>query len=110
MTAFARAFDDAAHRGYLADVIQDVHHLVYVAELFVDLDRWYGSDVHYEITFHTNEFRFAVGDAIHGFTTESLPPVTESPSYAVDDRTTPDLTSAERRDYAIRRLMGILAD
>ncbi|MBT1657383.1 KAP family NTPase [Curtobacterium flaccumfaciens pv. betae] len=110
MTAFAHALDDAAHRGYLADLVGDVHDLVQIAELFVDLDRWVGSDVHYEISFHTNEFRFAVGDAINSFTAESLPPVTDLPSYEVDDRLTPDLTSAERRDYAVRRLMGILAD
>ncbi|MDF2915801.1 MAG: hypothetical protein K0S70_18 [Microbacterium sp.] len=110
MTAFAQAFDDASHRGFLAELVGDVNDLVRIAEVFVDLEQWVGSDIHYEITFRTKEFRFAVGNAITGFTTASLPPVSESLSYEVDDRTAPGLTSLERRDYAIRRLMEVLAD
>jgi len=110
MTAFAQAFDDTAHRGYLADLVRDVHDLVHIAEIFVDFDRWIGSDITYEIIFRTKEFRFAVGDALMRFTAESLPPVTESLDDEVDERLTPDLTSTERLDYAVRRLKEILTD
>jgi len=110
MTAFILALDDSAHRGFLSALVQDVNDLVHIAEMFVDLDRWVGSDVHYELTFHAKEFRFSIGDKLSDFAAPSLPSVPELPDYEADDRVEPGLTAAERRDYAIRRLMEMLDD
>ncbi len=110
MTGFAEAFNDTLHRGFLADAIENVDDLIAVGERFVDYNRWVGSDVHYEVMFRKNEFRFAVGDALNRIDLESLPRPSELPEYELHERVAPDLTADERRDYAIRSVAAVRDD
>jgi hypothetical protein len=98
-------------RGFLAVHAVDQLALLRLATQFIYANAWTGHGVEYDIVFRTEEFRFAVGDSIDGSLVEGIPEVPAVADYDVADRASPDLTDAQKIDFATRSLRRIyLAD
>lgn len=104
MFELSRWLGDGVGAGVLAGVIHNAEDLIRIAETFVIYRESHGRTVEYDIGFNISVFRFAVGDAFSKALQAQLPQPDNSLEYQTEDRLSPDLSEAERRDYVIRRL------
>lgn len=108
MTSFcawiANVEDDG---GFLSDRICDGEALLDVATKYVFYNKWVGSGVEYDVVFREPEFRFAVGRSLTTTALAEISAPSDDPDYEVADRASPNLTDAQRQDFAIRSLRAL---
>lgn len=95
------------HGGFLSSRIVDGETLIEAATAFVSYSEWVGHDVKYELNFREKEFRFSVTSTVVEAKLPQIPEVNKSPDYDISDRSNPNITNAQRRDFAIRSLNSL---
>lgn len=99
--------DQEDYAGFLRRKIVDTKALLAVAMSFVHYNEWVGSEVHYDIVFRSEEFLFATRGIDPGPLMADVPEVNGEPNYERSDRSSRDLSAAQRRDFAIRHLRSL---
>jgi len=95
------------HKDFLAPHVSSASDLLDVATKFVRYTEWVGSGTEYDVVFREDEFMFAAGAAVTKERLSELPEIVDVASYELADRSQPDLTPDEIRDFAGRRLREI---
>lgn len=91
-------------RGFLSHSAPEGENLLAVAIKFVIYEEWHGSAIHFEVSFRSEEFGFAMGDYLTAEALATIPPATPVPPYEVNDLPERNLSDVQIRDFAIRSL------
>jgi hypothetical protein len=99
--------DSTNHRGFLSSKATNAESVLQVAMRFVSFAEWVGTNIHYEVVFREQEFRFALGDVLTASLLQELPARIPIPDYEIDDLLTRVLGETQRRDFALHSLAAL---